>query len=171
VTFVLVEIQRQNLCIKFSVVEKQSLSLKNYGAKMQNFKKNWPSESFVVPSAGGLIAVDLTAAIHGKICFTGILEISLNDVNEGRETLLYREVSSSNWFLTIHINSEQLLAQLNKLLFKHVGKLFEEPVGRNISQCGKNSLVNGSSSNLQPKQFMNEKCDAENKSPFSFSFI
>jgi hypothetical protein len=44
-------------------------------------------------------------------------------------------------FLSMHISSEQFLAQLIKLLFKQVGKLFEESVGRNISRYDKNSLV------------------------------
>jgi hypothetical protein len=34
------------------------------------------------------------------------------------EVLQYLEVLSSNWFLSIHISSEQLLAQLIKLLIK-----------------------------------------------------
>ncbi len=31
---------------------------------------------------------------------------------------------TSDWFLSIHISSEQFLAQLIKFLFKHVGRLF-----------------------------------------------
>jgi hypothetical protein len=52
-----------------------------------------------------------------------------------------RQALFSNLFLPIHISPEKFLAQLFKLLFIHVGKLFKESVGRNISHYGKNILA------------------------------
>jgi hypothetical protein len=39
----------------------------------------------------------------------------------------------------IHISSEQFIIQCIKLLFKHMGKLFKESLGINISQYGGSS--------------------------------
>jgi hypothetical protein len=46
-----------------------------------------------------------------------------------REIPMYQEVTSSNWFLSIHFSLGQLLVQI---LFKHAS-FFEESLGRNIS--------------------------------------
>jgi hypothetical protein len=46
-----------------------------------------------------------------------------------REILMYQEVLSCNWFLSINNSSGEFLAWLIKLLFENVGKLFRNQLG------------------------------------------